>query len=141
MNGHSGARAETRAIDWGKAAELAGAILAWAWFIVAGCGGLGLIITEGPWPPTHGWFALFSGLAVWPVTAWVCKKYLRVALSGAMRLGTAALFLLAGRLALVFLWPPPTRPVNQPDWIAVVCGTILLITILTSAMANSKRPD
>ncbi len=43
-----------------------GAIAAWAWTIVAGIGGAGLIITLGPWPPTNGWFALFSGLSGLP---------------------------------------------------------------------------
>jgi len=46
-----------------------GLIAAWAWTIVAGIGGLGLIITLGPWPLTNGWFALFSGLSACPVTA------------------------------------------------------------------------
>lgn len=89
-----------------KVGRVVGAIAAWAWFIVVGCGGLGLIITTGPWPPTHGWFAMSSGLAAWPVTAWASKKYLGVALSGPVRLSAAALFIVAGRLALIFVWPP-----------------------------------
>ena len=92
--------------SWRRGAEIVGGIAAWAWFIVAGCGGLGLIIERGPWPLTHGWFAMFSGLALWPVTAWISKKYLGVALSFWVRLGAAALFILGGRLALIFLWPP-----------------------------------
>ena len=107
MRDHAGASVEERPFTWRRGAKLVFAIAAWAWFIVAGCGGLGLIIERGPWPPTHGWFAMFSGLAAWPVTAWPSKKYLGVALSGPVRLGAAALFILAGRLALIFLWPPP----------------------------------
>ena len=95
----------------------------------AGCGGLGLIITSGPWPPTHGWFAMFSGLALWPVTAWASKKYLKVELSGRVRLGVAAFILLAGRLAVDFVWPG--QAANRTDRVAIVCGAVLLITILS----------
>jgi hypothetical protein len=101
---------------------------------------LGLIITEGPWPPTHGWFALFSGLAACPLIAWASKKHLQVALSGPVRLGAAALLILAGRLALRFLWPRPGQPVIQPDWLAIVCGMVFLITVLIGLLANSKKP-
>lgn len=96
--------AETKA--WRRGAELLSAIAAWAWFIIAGGGGVGLIITTGPWPPTHGWFALFSGLAACPLTAWFSRKHLGVALSGPVRLAAAAFFIVLGRLALIFLWPP-----------------------------------
>lgn len=98
-------RREKRAFGWKRATELIVAIAAWLWFMLAGCGGLGLMITTGPWPPTHGWFVLFSGLAAWPVTAWASKKYLRVKLPGRVRIGAAALFVLAGRLAVTFVSP------------------------------------
>ncbi len=51
-----------------------GSIAAWGWTLLAGIGGLGLIITMGPWQPTNGWFALFSGLSACPLTAWLLKK-------------------------------------------------------------------
>lgn len=102
MSDHTAVSGETATFGWKRAAELIAAIVAWFWFILAGCGGFGLIITTGPWPPTHGWFAMFSGLAGWPVTAWVSKKYLRVTLSGRVRLGVAASVMLAGRLAVDF---------------------------------------
>jgi hypothetical protein len=82
---------------------------------------------------------MFSGLAAWPVTAWASKKYLRVALSGWIRLGAAAAIMLAGRLAVDFLWPRPEQPV-QLDRIAIVCGIVLLITVLIGVSANSKKP-
>ncbi|HEV2423967.1 MAG TPA: hypothetical protein VGZ29_03970 [Terriglobia bacterium] len=106
MSYHAAAAAEERLFSWRRGADIAGVIAGWAWFILAGGGGLGLIILRGPWPLTHGWFAMFSGLALWPVTAWASKKYLGVALLFWVRLGVAALFILAGRLALLFLWPP-----------------------------------
>ena len=77
-----------------------GAIAAWVWTIVAGIGGLGLIITLGPWPPTNGWFALFSGLSACPVTAWLLKKYGGINFPGWARLAVAVLIIMAGRLTL-----------------------------------------
>src|ERR1051326_770926 len=35
----------------------------WGWALLAGGGGLGLMLTRGPLPLTNGWFAMFSGLA------------------------------------------------------------------------------
>jgi hypothetical protein len=77
-----------------------GSLIAWAWTVVAGGGGLGLLITEGPWPPTNGWFALFSGLSACPLTAWLLTRYAGWTPSGWVRLGAAVLFILAGRTAL-----------------------------------------
>jgi len=75
-------------------------IAAWAWTIVAGIGGLGLIITLGPWPLTNGWFALFSGLSACPVTAWLLEKFANLNFPGWARLPVAILIIMAGRLAL-----------------------------------------
>jgi len=77
-----------------------GLIAASAWTIVAGIGGLGLIITLGPWPPTNGWFALFSGLSACPLTAWLLRKYAGIKFPGWVRLIVAALFIMNGRLTL-----------------------------------------
>lgn len=139
MSGRAALTAETRAFGWKRGAELIAAVAAWVWFIVAGCGGFGLMITTGPWPPTHGWFAMFSGLSAWPVTAWASKKYLRVTLSGRVRLGLAALIMLAGRLAVDFIWRRPGQPANHLDWTALVCGTVLLLTVLTSVFIHRKN--
>jgi hypothetical protein len=81
-------------------AQILGLIAAWLWTIVAGIGGLGLIITMGPWPPTNGWFALLSGLSACPLTAWFLKKYRHIHFSGCARFVVAVLFIVAGRLAL-----------------------------------------
>ena len=81
-------------------------IVGWAWTIVAGGGGFGLILTEGPLPLTHGWFAMFSGLSLCPATAWLLKRYAKVEASFLARLIVAALFIAAGRLALrIGPWP------------------------------------
>src|ERR1700745_3134140 len=77
-----------------------GCFVAWAWSIVAGGGGLGLIITLGPWPPTNGWFALFSGLSACPLTAWLLKKYRGTTFPGWARFALAFLIIMAGRLTL-----------------------------------------
>jgi hypothetical protein len=78
-----------------------GGIVAWAWAIVAGGGGLLLLCTKGPWPLTNGWFALFSGLSACPATGLLLKKYAGVHVSGYVRLAAAAFFFFAGRIALV----------------------------------------
>ena len=87
-----------------------GVIAAWIWAVVAGLGGLGLMLTRGPLPLTNGWFAMFSGLAVCPLTAWLLKRYAGVTLSGRARLAAAAFIMLAGRMALLTHWYPLSRP-------------------------------
>ena len=77
-----------------------GGIAAWVWTIVAAGGGLWLLWTKGPWPLTNGWFALLSGVAACPVTGWFFKKYVGVTVSGHVRVAAAALFFVAGKIAL-----------------------------------------
>ena len=87
-------------------AVIFGETLAWAWAIVAGGGGFGLILTEGPLPLTHGWYAMFSGIAWCPATAWLLKRYARVALSYWARFAIAAIFFALGHIALIVrIWP------------------------------------
>ena len=81
-------------------------ILGWGWAIVAGGGGFGLILTEGPLPLTHGWYAMFSGIALCPATAWLLKRYAKIETTFLARFLVAALFIAAGRLALIVgPWP------------------------------------
>jgi len=75
-------------------------IAAWAWTTLAAGGGLWLLWTKGPLPLTNGWFALFSGLAACPLTAWLLRKYAGITLSGRFRVAAAALFFIAGKIAL-----------------------------------------
>jgi hypothetical protein len=83
-----------------------GESLAWVWAVVAGGGGFGLILIEGPLPLTHGWYALCSGLSWCPASAWLLKRYTKIEPSYLGRLAVAALLILAGRIALVAkIWP------------------------------------
>ncbi len=77
-----------------------GWLTAWAWTIVAGGGGVVLLVTRGPMRLTNGWFALISGLAACPLTAWLAKKYAGVTLPGRVRIAAAVLIFIAGRIAL-----------------------------------------
>ena len=84
----------------GRLGQTLGLIGAWAWAIVAGGGGVVLLLEKGPLPLTNGWFALLSGISACPLTAWMLKKFAGVAVSGRVRFLTAAFFLVAGRMAL-----------------------------------------
>jgi hypothetical protein len=72
-----GMKKERRPSPLGKLSRVIGGVAAWFWTILAGGGGLGLFITQGPLPLTNGWFALFSGIAACPLTAWLLKKILQ----------------------------------------------------------------
>lgn len=74
---------------------------AWIWTVLAGGGGLLLLLQRGPLPLTNGWFALLSGIAACPLTASLARRYANVEFSGRARLVAAALFYVAGRVALV----------------------------------------
>lgn len=92
---------ETTQRTWGQElGRTLGWLVAWAWTIIAGGGGLGLLITRGPLPLTNGWFAPFSGISACPFSAWLLKKYAGITLSGLARFGIALLFVVIGRLVL-----------------------------------------
>jgi len=78
-----------------------GFVAAWIWTLLAGGGGVWLLLTKGAWPPTNGWFALFSGLALCPLLASFVTANFGAVLSWPMRIGAAALIFLAGHLALL----------------------------------------
>ena len=80
---------------------LLGMLTAWAWTILCGGGGIEYLWQAGPMKLTHGWFALASGLAACPLTAWALKRFAGVHFSGWARFAAAALFIVAGRLALL----------------------------------------
>jgi hypothetical protein len=81
---------------WGARLAL---IVAWAWTLVSGGGGVMLLIETGPWPLTNGWFAVCSGVAACPLTAWFANRILGIPLSGRARFVAAALIWLAGQIA------------------------------------------
>lgn len=90
----------TRAPSLGKIFRVIGWLVAWFWAILAGGGGLGLIITRGPLPLTNGWFALLSGISACPLTAGLLKRYYNITLRGWTRFTLAVLFIVIGRLVL-----------------------------------------
>src|SRR5258705_133946 len=91
-------------------ASVGARILAWTWALVAGVGGLALLIHEGPLPITNGWFAMFSGIAACPLTASLLKKYAHATVSGYVQFAVALLIFIAGRVAVVVLLHRPFVP-------------------------------
>jgi hypothetical protein len=81
-----------------------GWLAGWGWTLIAGGGGLWLMMARGPWPPTNGWFALLSGLAACPLVGWSLKKYAGIGVSGWLQLALAVFFFAAGHFALI-IWP------------------------------------
>jgi hypothetical protein len=82
----------------------------WAWALLAGVGGLVLLIHEGPLPVTNGWFAMFSGMAACPLTATLLKKHAGLSVAGWAQFAVALLIFLAGRLAVVLVLHRPFLP-------------------------------
>ena len=85
-------------------------ISAWAWFFVAGIGGLALLIHQGPLPITNGWFAMFSGIAACPLLALLLRRYSGLAVSTHVQFVAALLILIAGRISVVFVLHRPFWP-------------------------------
>lgn len=91
---------------WERAFHVLGVVFAWGWFVLAGLGGFGLILTEGALPLTHGWYAMFSGIALCPATAWLLKRTAAIELSYRTRFLIALAIMLTGRLMLIVrVWP------------------------------------
>ncbi len=82
----------------------------WAWFLVAGIGGLALLVHQGPLPITNGWFAMFSGIAACPLLAWLLKRYSGVGVSAHVQFLAALLILIVGRISVVFVLHRPFLP-------------------------------
>jgi len=78
----------------------------WAWCLLAGGGGLGILLIRGPWPPTNGWFALISGLVACPLLGRLLRRAGGLRVSGWRQFGAAVLLISLGRLALT-VWPQP----------------------------------
>jgi len=90
-------------------------VVAWVWALVAGVGGLALLIHEGPLPITNGWFAMFSGAAACPLTGLLLKEYADVTISIRTQLVIALLIFIAGRIAVVVLLHRPFIPQCDAD--------------------------
>lgn len=92
-------------------------MVAWGWALLAGVGGLVLLIHEGPWPITNGWFAMFSGVAACPLSAWLLKKYVNIRVPLGAQLAIALLIMIAGRTAVVLVLHRPFLPqCSQNCW-------------------------
>jgi hypothetical protein len=89
--------------------------VAWIWGLVLSIGGLALLIHEGTWPITNGWFALFSGLAACPFSAWLLKRYAGIKVPLSIQLLIALLISIAGRAAVVFILHRPFLPECSGD--------------------------
>lgn len=90
-------------------------IVAWTWGLLLGVGGVALLLHEGPWPITNGWFATFSGVAACPLTAWFLKKYANIKVPLSVQLAVALLISIAGRIAVVFVLHRPFLPECSGD--------------------------
>src|SRR5690348_7346863 len=92
-------------------------LAAWGWALLAGVGGLVLLIHEGPWPITNGWFAMFSGAAACPLSAWLLKRYADIRVPLWAQFAIALLIMIAGRIAVVLILHRPFLPhCSQNCW-------------------------
>jgi hypothetical protein len=84
--------------------------VAWVWGVLLSIGGLALLIDEGPWPLTNGWFAMCSGIAACPLTARLLKRYANIEVPLSVQLALALLISIAGRIAVVLILHRPFLP-------------------------------
>ncbi len=85
-------------------------VASWAWALLAGAGGLMLLIHEGPLPVTNGWFAMSSGIAACPLTATLLRKHAGLSVTRWAQFAVAFLIFLAGRVAVVLVLHRPFLP-------------------------------
>jgi hypothetical protein len=95
---------------WRRALLVIAVVAAWCWTLVAGVGGLLLLIYLGPLPLTNGWFAMFSGIAACPALPRLIEKVARRRVRWGACVVVAALIMAAGRVAVVIEGPRPPRP-------------------------------
>lgn len=79
---------------------MAAFVLGWGWALLAGGGGIYLLLTKGPWPLTNGWYALASGISACPSTGWLLNRFAGIKISGWAQFAVALFFFLAGHVAL-----------------------------------------
>lgn len=85
----------------GRLGRALGRLAIWAWAIAAGGGGFLLLLEKGPLPLTNGWFAMFSGISICPLTALIVRRLTGIPISTRAQVVVAVLFFIAGRVALL----------------------------------------
>jgi hypothetical protein len=105
-------------------------LVGWVWALIAGAGGLVLLVHQGPLPITNGWFAMFSGIAACPLTAALLKRYARVIIPGYVQLAVALLIFIAGRVAVVVLLHRPFLPAKL--MVGAIAGGIFTLCLAFS---------
>jgi hypothetical protein len=100
---------------WSRVGSVFAQTVAWLWGLALSVGGLALLIHEGPWPITNGWFAMFSGLAACPASAWLLKRYAGIKVPLGVQLVVALLISIAGRIAVVLVLHRPFLPQCSGD--------------------------
>jgi len=93
-----------------KSLRTVAVVAAWGWTLLAGGGGLLLLLRLGPWPLTNGWFAMFSGIAACPLLPALLRRALRVEVRWPVLLAIAATIMIAGRITVAVQGPRPPRP-------------------------------
>lgn len=111
-------------------------LVAWAWALIAGVGGLVLLVQQGPLPITNGWFAMFSGLAICPLTASLLKRYWRVGVPVFVQFAVALFIFMAGRVAVVLVLHRPFLPGKLMVG-AIAAATFAVCLAFSESRANS----
>lgn len=115
-----------------KTLAVMGWLVAWGWALIAGVGGLLLLVHQGPLPITNGWFAMFSGIAACPLTARLLKRYARVVVPGYVQFAVALLIFIAGRVAVVLVLHRPFLAGK------LMGGAIAVATVALCSLAFSQ---
>ena len=98
-----------------SAIEVIAKSVGWAWTVIAGFGGLVLLVHQGPLPITNGWFAFLSGVASCPLAGSLVKRHTNFGVSIYAQLVLALLIFIAGWVAVVVLLHRPFLPQCSAD--------------------------
>ena len=80
--------------------RIVGWLAGWTWTILAGGGGILLLLERGPLPLTNGWFALLSGISACPLGQNLLRRHAGLRVSVWLQFASAAFWFAAGHLAL-----------------------------------------
>ena len=109
-------------------------LLGWVWAAIAGVGGFVLLLHQGPWPITNGWFAMSSGIAACPLSAHLLKRYARLVVPAWIQFALALLIFMAGRIAVVVLIHRPFLPVG----LMIGAAAVLILTVCLAIAQRDK---